>query len=195
MRPGSVPLKAAVWAAALAPFALLAYDAFGGGLGADPIEEVTHRTGKAALVLLLASLAVTPVRRLSGWNGVVKLRRLLGLFAFFYAVLHFCTYLFDQELSPAYVLEDVAEHPFVTAGFAAFLLLVPLAATSTRAMVRRLGKRWQALHRLVYPAAVLAVVHFLWLVKQDLREPLLFGAALLVLLALRLPLPRRRSSR
>lgn len=186
-------LKAGIWAAALAPLALLVWDALHGGLGAEPIEEVTHRTGKAALVLLLASLAVTPVRRLTGWNPVVKVRRLVGLFAFFYAVLHFGIYLFDQELSWTYVVEDVTEHPYVTAGFAAFLLLLPLAATSTRGMIRRLGRRWQVLHRLVYAAAVLAVVHFLWLVKQDLREPLAYGAVLLLLLALRLPLPRRRA--
>ncbi|HEX2092949.1 MAG TPA: protein-methionine-sulfoxide reductase heme-binding subunit MsrQ [Longimicrobiaceae bacterium] len=180
-------LKPVVWIAALAPFALLVYDAFTGGLGAEPIEEITHRTGKTALVLLLVTLAVTPVRRVTGWNGAVRLRRLLGLFAFFYASLHFLTYLFDQELSPAYIVEDVVEHPYVTAGFTAFLLLIPLAATSTQGMIRRLGKRWQKLHRLVYVAAGLGVVHFLWLVKKDLREPLIFGAVLLLLLAFRLP--------
>jgi len=184
-------LKAAIWAAALAPFALLVWDAFHGGLGAEPIEEVTHRTGKTALVLLLATLAVTPVRRLTGWNPLVRVRRLVGLFAFFYAVLHFAVYLFDQEFVPAYVVEDVVERPYVTAGFTALLLLVPLAATSTRGMIRRLGRRWQPLHRLVYVSAVLAVVHFLWLVKKDLREPLIYGAVLLVLLALRLPLRRK----
>lgn len=184
-------LKLVVWAASLAPLAVLVWDAFHGGLGAEPIEEVTHRTGKTALVLLLASLAVTPVRRVTGWNPVVRVRRLVGLFAFFYAVLHFSIYLVDQELVPAYVVEDVVERPYVTAGFVALLLLVPLAATSTRGMIRRLGKRWQPLHRLVYLSAILAVVHFLWLVKKDLREPLVYGAVLLVLLALRLPLRRK----
>lgn len=187
-------LRALIWVLALAPFALLVWDGFTGGLGAEPIEEATHRTGKAALVLLLATLAVTPVRRLGGWNALVRVRRLLGLFAFFYASLHLLVYLFDQELTPAYIVEDVAEHPYVMAGLAAFLLLVPLALTSTRGMIRRLGRRWQALHRLVYPAALLAVLHFLWLVKQDVREPLLFGAALLLLLALRLPFAKRRAS-
>ena len=104
-------MKSVVWGAALSPFALLLWDAFNDGLGAEPIEDVTHRTGKTALVLLLCSLAVTPLRRLTGWNGAVRFRRLLGLFAFFYACLHFATYLFDQELRPEYVVEDVVEHP------------------------------------------------------------------------------------
>ncbi len=180
-------VKPLVWAAALAPLALLVWDGFHGGLGAEPIEKVTHRTGLTALVLLLCSLAVTPLRRLTGWNPLVRLRRLVGLFAFFYATLHFLTYLFDQELSLSYVVEDVVEHPYVTAGFTAFLLLVPLAATSTQGMIRRLGRRWGKLHRLVYLAAVLAVVHFLWLVKKDLREPLIYAGVLALLLAFRLP--------
>lgn len=180
-------LKALVWAAALSPLAWLVWAGLGGGLGAEPIEKVTHRTGLTALVLLLCSLAVTPLRRLSGWNGAVRFRRLLGLFAFFYASLHFLVYLFDQELVPAYVVEDVVERPYVTAGFTAFLLLVPLALTSTRGMIRRLGKRWQKLHRLVYAAAALAVLHFAWLVKKDLTEPLVYAAVLGLLLALRLP--------
>ncbi|HEU0078660.1 MAG TPA: ferric reductase-like transmembrane domain-containing protein, partial [Longimicrobiaceae bacterium] len=125
-------MKAVVWGAALSPLALLLWDAFSGGLGAEPIEEVTHRTGKTALVLLLCSLAVTPLRRLTGWNGAIRFRRLLGLFAFFYACLHFATYLFDQEFLPEYIVEDVVEHPYVTAGFTALLLLVPLALTSTQ---------------------------------------------------------------
>ena len=180
-------IKAVVWIGALSPLALLVWDGFGGGLGAEPIEEVTHRTGIAALVLLLCSLAVTPLRRVTGWNRVVKLRRPVGLFAFFYATLHFLTYLFDQEFLPEYVVEDVVEHPYVTAGFTAFLLLVPLALTSTQGMIRRLGRRWQKLHRLVYVAAALAVLHFLWLVKKDLTEPLVYAAVLAVLLAFRLP--------
>lgn len=180
-------IKAAVWIAALSPLALLVWDGLGGGLGAEPIEEVTHRTGITALVLLLCSLAVTPVRRVTGWNGAVKLRRPLGLFAFFYATLHFLTYLFDQEFLPEYIVEDVVEHPYVTAGFTAFLLLVPLALTSTQGMIRRLGRRWQKLHRLVYAAAALAVLHFAWLVKKDLTEPLVYAAVLALLLAFRLP--------
>lgn len=115
------------------------WDALTDNLGAEPIEQITHRTGKAALVLLLVTLAVTPVRRLTGWNWVIQLRRLLGLFAFFYACLHFATYLFDQYFDWAFIWEDVAKHPYVTVGFAAFLLLIPLAATSTRGMIRRVG--------------------------------------------------------
>lgn len=180
-------IKAVLWVAALSPLALLVWDGLNGGLGAEPIEKVTHRTGLTALVLLLCSLAVTPLRRLTGWNGAVKLRRPVGLFAFFYACLHFVTYLFDQEFLPEYIVEDVVEHPYVTAGFTAFLLLVPLALTSTQGMIRRLGRRWQKLHRLVYVAAALAVLHFVWLVKKDLTEPLVYAAVLALLLAFRLP--------
>ncbi|HEX2190973.1 MAG TPA: protein-methionine-sulfoxide reductase heme-binding subunit MsrQ [Longimicrobiaceae bacterium] len=176
-----------VWAAALSPLAWLAWEGLDGGLGAEPIEKATHRTGLSALVLLLCSLAVTPLRRLTGWSRAVRFRRLLGLFAFFYAALHFLVYLFDQEFVPAYIVEDVVEHPYVTAGFTAFLLLLPLALTSTQGMIRRLGRRWQKLHRLVYAAAALAVLHFVWLVKKDLTEPLVYAAVLGLLLAVRLP--------
>ncbi len=162
-------------------------EGFRTGLGAEPIEVVTHTTGKSALVLLLVTLAVTPLRRATGWNPLVKVRRVLGLFAFFYACLHFLTYLLDQNFSPGFIVEDVVEHPYVTAGFAALVLLVPLAATSTKAAVRRMGRRWQILHRLTYLAAALGVLHFLWLVKKDLREPLIFAGVLAVLLAVRLP--------
>ena len=188
-------LKPAVWIGGLLPLALLVVAAFTDGLGAEPIEEVTHRTGKAAITLLMVTLAVTPVRRLTGWNGVVGARRPLGLFAFFYACLHFCIYLFDQGFAWAYIVEDVAERPYVTAGFTALLLLLPLALTSTRGWIRRLGKGWQKLHRLVYLAAGLAVVHFLWLVKADLREPLIYAAVFAALMALRLVPAKRRSPR
>lgn len=181
-------MKTAVWLAALWPLALLLWDGFHDGLGAEPIREVTHRTGLASLVLLLCSLAVTPLRRLTGWNGAIRFRRLLGLFAFFYACLHFATYVFDQEFLPEYIVEDVVEHPYVTAGFTAFLLMVPLALTSTQAMIRRLGRRWQKLHRLVYASAALAVLHFVWLVKKDLAEPMTYAAVLALLLAFRLPM-------
>ncbi|HEX5725642.1 MAG TPA: protein-methionine-sulfoxide reductase heme-binding subunit MsrQ, partial [Longimicrobiaceae bacterium] len=179
-------LKPAVWVGALVPLALLVLHGATGGLGAEPIEEVTHRTGKTALVLLLLTLAVTPLRRLTGWNALIGARRLLGLFAFFYACLHFAIYLFDQSFAWSFIVEDVAEHPYVTLGFAALVLLAPLAATSTRGAIRRLGKNWQKLHRLVYIASGLAVGHFLWGVKKDLRDPLIFAAVLALLLALRL---------
>jgi methionine sulfoxide reductase heme-binding subunit len=194
-RRPSVPwLKVAVWVAGLLPLVVLLRRAFTGGLGADPIQFVTHHTGWWGLVFLLATLAVTPVRRLTGWNRIIGIRRALGLFAFFYVALHFAVYLFDQEGVLAYVVEDIRERPYITVGFAAFVLLVPLAVTSTRGMIRRLGgKRWQRLHRLVYLSAALGVLHFLWLVKADLREPLIFGAVLILLLALRLPWLRRES--
>lgn len=156
-------------------------------LGANPVETITHTTGEWALRLLLASLAVTPLRRIFAWRQLAPYRRTLGLLAFFYACLHFATYLIlDLALEPAALFEDVLERPFVSAGFAAFVLLVPLAATSTRGMTRRLGRRWKPLHRLVYGAGVCAVVHFLWLVKADLREPLIYASLVGLLLALRL---------
>ncbi|MGI9182259.1 MAG: sulfite oxidase heme-binding subunit YedZ [Longimicrobiaceae bacterium] len=186
-------VKGVVWVLCLLPLTLLVWDAFTDGLGAEPIEAITHRTGWWGLTLLLVTLAVTPVRRLTGWNRLIQLRRLLGLFAFFYVCLHFLTYLFDQDFALGYIVEDVVERPYITVGFTAFLLLIPLAITSTKGMIRRLGKRWQRLHRLIYLIAGLGVLHFLWLVKADVREPLLFGAALAVLLAFRLPLLRNRS--
>lgn len=170
----------------LVPLFLLVADAMGGGLGAEPIEEITHRTGWWALTLLVVTLAVTPVRRLTGWNRLVQLRRMLGLFAFFYASLHVLTYFgLDQFFALDYILEDIAERPYITVGFIAWVLMIPLAVTSTRGWMRRLGKRWGKLHRLVYVSAALGVLHFLWLVKADVREPLVFAAILAVLLALR----------
>jgi methionine sulfoxide reductase heme-binding subunit len=183
-------IRPAAWIVGLVPLALLVYRAATGGLTANPIEDVTHRTGFAALTLLMAALAVTPARRLTGWNTLAPVRRTFGLLAFFYAAIHFVTYLFDQAFSLGYIVEDVIERPWVTVGFAALVLLVPLAVTSTRGWIRRLGKRWQKLHRLVYVAAGLAVLHHLLLVKQDLRQPLIFAAVFAVLMALRLT-PRR----
>jgi sulfoxide reductase heme-binding subunit YedZ len=171
---------------ALAPLAALAVGALRGELGANPVETVTHVTGRWTLRLLLATLAVTPLRRLLGRPGLAPYRRTLGLLAFAYACLHLSTYVaLDLTFDLGAVTEDVAKRPYITVGFTAFCLLVPLAATSTRAMVRRLGRRWATLHRLVYVAATLGVIHFLWLVKADLREPLAYGALLAILLALR----------
>jgi sulfoxide reductase heme-binding subunit YedZ len=157
-------------------------------LGANPVETVTHHTGQWALRFLLLTLAVTPLRRLSGWNWLLRFRRMLGLFAFFYALLHFCTYLvFDQFFDLAAIAEDVVKRPYITVGFLAFLLLIPLAATSTHAMIRRLGaRRWQRLHRLVYAIGILVIVHYLWLVKADSTRPLGYAAILSVLLGYRL---------
>jgi sulfoxide reductase heme-binding subunit YedZ len=179
-------------AAVLAPAALLVWRAARGGLGANPIEAATHWTGDWALRFLLATLALTPLRRLLGWHGAVAYRRLLGLAAFAYASAHFAIWaVIDLGLDGAAIVEDVAERPFVTAGLAAFLLLAPLALTSTRGWMRRLGRRWAQLHRLAYLAAALAVLHYLWLVKADLRPPLAHAAVLALLLAARLPGVRR----
>jgi sulfoxide reductase heme-binding subunit YedZ len=192
--PGRRSVHAALTAAGLLPAALLAWRAATDGLGANPIEEVTHETGETALRLLLASLAITPLRRAFGWSALAPYRRTLGLLAFAYACMHVATWVaLDLFFDWAAILEDVAERPYVTAGFAAFCALVPLALTSTRSWMRRLGRRWVALHRLVYVAAGLAVVHFVWLVKADLREPLSYAALLALLLGVRL-LDRRAAA-
>ena len=180
LRPSFAWLKAAVFLAALVPLAAIAARAWSGDLGANPVETILHHFGEWALRLMLVTLAVTPVRRLTGWNQAVRLRRMLGLFAFFYAVLHLATYVvLDRSLLLAEVLEDLTDRPYIMVGFAAFVLLVPLAATSTNAMVRRLGgRRWRQLHRIVYIAAAGGVIHFWWLVKADVREPLIYAAVL-----------------
>ena len=182
-------MKIGVFSAALVPFVALVFAGFTGGLGANPVEYITHTTGEWTLRLLLATLAITPLRHLTGRAWLVRLRRMVGLFAFFYLTLHFTTYVvLDASLDPAYIVEDVADRLYITAGFAAFVMLVPLAATSTNAMVRRLGPlRWRRLHRLVYVAGICGVLHYLWLVKADLREPLIYAGVLAALLAARLP--------
>ena len=184
-------LKGVVWFLCLVPLGVLGWRVlFGEGLGANPIEELEHWAGMSTLVVLLGALSVTPVRRLTGWNVLQKVRRLIGLFAFFYAFVHFGVYIaLDQFFGWRYILEDIAERPYIMVGFGAFVLLVPLALTSTRGWIRRLGRNWQRLHRLVYPAAVLGVVHYLWVTKADDRGPFIAGAVLAVLLVLRLPLP------
>ncbi len=188
--------KALIWLGALVPAGWLVARAVRGHLGANPVEEVLHQLGWWGLVLLTTTLAITPLRRLTGWHGIIRFRRLLGLFAFFYLSLHFMTYLIlDQWLAWGYIVEDIAERPFITAGFLAWLLLLPLAFTSTRGWIRRLGRKWQRLHRLVYLAAGLGVLHFFWKVKADTREPLVFVTILAVLLAARLPAVRRVASR
>lgn len=172
----------------LVPLLRLIALGIGGGLGANPIEFITRSTGTWTLVGLLVTLSVTPLRRLSGRADLVRYRRMLGLFAFFYACLHFVIYIgLDQFFDPAAIARDIVKRPFVTVGFTAFVLLIPLAATSTRAMMRRLGRRWQPLHRLIYLIALLGVIHYLWLVRKDLTEPLLYGGVLALLLAARLP--------
>jgi methionine sulfoxide reductase heme-binding subunit len=180
-------IKAAAFVACLVPLGLLVWRGFAGRLGANPIEYITHSTGWWTLAFLLITLTVTPLRRLTGCNWLLRLRRMLGLYAFFYACLHFTTYFWlDQFFDLAAIVKDVAKRPFITIGFAAFVLLTPLAATSTNAMVKRIGaKRWQALHRAIYAIAILGVLHFWWLVKKDITEPAIFAVLLALLLGAR----------
>ncbi|MBN8888110.1 MAG: sulfoxide reductase heme-binding subunit YedZ [Rudaea sp.] len=179
----------------LVPLVLLGSDTLRNALGPDPVAQLEHATGLWALRLLLATLAVTPLRRLTGWHKLVRYRRMLGLFAFFYASVHLAVYLFvDLGGYWADIFAQIAKKPYVTVGFLAWLLLIPLAFTSTQKMMRRLGRRWQTLHRLVYATALLACLHFLWLVKADKREPLIYFAAFAVLMLWRLPWAQRLSS-
>lgn len=187
-------LRVALWLGAPAPAVWLLAGHFRGWLGVNPIEKLTHVTGLTALVLLLATLAVTPVRRLTGWNPVIRIRRPLGLFAFFYACLHVAVWMvLDLGFQLGWVWEDVRERPYITVGLGAFLLMVPLAVTSTRGWIRRLGRNWSRLHRLIYASAALGILHFYWLVKADVRLPLLLAGVFALLMAARLP--GRRSPR
>ena len=168
---------------AMAPLALLISDTLRNELGPDPVAQLEHRTGLWALRLLLLTLAITPLRRLTGWSKWVRYRRMLGLFAFFYASLHLLVYLFvDLGGYWADIFVQIAKKPYITVGFVAWVLLIPLAITSTQKMMRRLGRNWGRLHRLVYAIAVLATLHFFWLVKADKREPLIYFGVLVVLL-------------
>jgi methionine sulfoxide reductase heme-binding subunit len=188
-------LKPLVFLGAASPLLWLASRAVRGTLGPDPVAEILNRLGLYALVLLLCSLACTPLQLVLGWKWPLRVRRMLGLFAFFYASLHLTTYLaVDQGLDVASIGKDIVKRRFVTVGFAAWCCLFPLAVTSTQGWVKRLGfRRWKALHRLAYLAAVLAIFHFVWRFKTALLEPLIAGAALFVLLAIRL-IARRSSS-
>ena len=187
--------KPILFIAALMPLAFLIYRVLTSDLGANPIETINRYTGDWVLRFLLITLAVTPLRRLTGWNGLLRYRRMLGLFAFFYACVHFLSWVWlDQYFVFADIVQDVAKRPYITVGFASFLMLIPLALTSTNAMIRRLGaKRWQQLHRLVYLIGIGGVVHFLWLVKSDIRDPLVYGVILALLLGFRLWDRRRRA--
>lgn len=181
-------LKPLVFLAALVPFGALVYGAFADTLGANPLDVITDETGTWTLRFLVLTLLVTPLRRWTGWNWLIRYRRMLGLFAFFYGSLHFLTYIwFDQFFDLAEIAADIARRPFITVGFTAFLLMVPLAATSTAGWIRRLGgRRWNRLHRLVYASAALGVVHYLWLVKADTSRPVRYGVVIAILLAARL---------
>jgi methionine sulfoxide reductase heme-binding subunit len=166
----------------------LVHGALTDNLGVNPIETITHETGVWTLRLLLVTLSITPIRRFTGWNGVIAFRRMVGLFAFFYACLHFSTYVvLDHFFDFDAIVKDVAKRPYVTAGFTAFVLLIPLAVTSTAKMIRRLGgRRWRTLHRLIYVSAGGGVVHYLWLVKADIQRPVIYGTILAALLGIRL---------
>jgi sulfoxide reductase heme-binding subunit YedZ len=179
-------IKAAAFALCLIPLGHLVYGIVTDSLGANPIEAVTRGLGDWALRLLLVTLAVTPLRRFTGINWLLRLRRMLGLFAFFYATLHMLTYVWlDQFFAWGFILKDITKRPFITVGFLSFVLLIPLAVTSTNAMMKRLGRNWSRLHRAVYAIGLLAVLHFWWMVKADVREPALYAGILAVLLGLR----------
>jgi len=180
--------KAVIFANALVPLAFLAYDGTQGRLGVNPLEFFLRATGVLTLLFLLVTLLVSPLRKFFGWNNLIKYRRMLGLFAFFYVCVHLVTYsIFDKSLNVPAIIGDVAQRPFIAIGMGAFLMLIPLAITSTNAMIKRVGgKRWARLHRLTYVAAVLGVVHFWMIVKSDVFYPALFGMALGLLLVYRL---------
>ena len=180
-------VKFTLFVTCVVPLSQLAYNYYSDNLTANPIEYITRFTGSWALFILLASLTVTPLRRLTGWHELIKLRRMLGLFAFFYAALHFATYMvLDLFFDFAAIGKDILKRPYITVGFTALMLMIPLAVTSNARMIRRLGKRWQKLHYLAYAVAVLGVVHFYWLVKADIRRPVQYAATLALLLGYRL---------
>jgi sulfoxide reductase heme-binding subunit YedZ len=185
-------LRLATHIACWVPLAVLLWDFANDNLTVNPIQEATFRTGKTALILLMLALACTPVNTVFGLRQVLPLRRPLGLYAFFYVCIHLSIFaLVDYGLDWGLIQQAIVEKRFVLVGFAAFLLLLPLAITSTKGWMRRLGKDWKRLHRLVYVAVLLVIVHFVWLVKADVREPLAYGAVVVALLALRLPTVRR----
>jgi sulfoxide reductase heme-binding subunit YedZ len=204
-------LKPVVFAAALIPFALLVWRGYNGDLTADPLVEITNETGIWTLRFVVITLAITPIRRLSGWNPVIRLRRTLGLFAFFYAMLHFLTYLVGDRFASldfpdgfvawstfvnlmASIWEDVAERPYITVGFIGFVSMIPLALTSTAGWIRRLGGRnWQRLHRLVYLTGIAGVTHYWWKVKADTLHPIIYAGIVALLLGYRLALSFKRS--
>jgi sulfoxide reductase heme-binding subunit YedZ len=180
--------KVVAFAVCLVPLGLLLWRALQGELGANPIEFITHATGDWTLRFLVITLAVTPLRKLLRWPQLIRFRRMLGLFAFFYAFLHFSTWIvLDQFFDWRGMLKDVEKRPFITVGFTAFVLMIPLAVTSTAGWIRRLGgRRWQWLHRLIYASAILGVIHYYWLVKSDERKPLEYAWMVGILLAWRL---------
>ncbi len=189
-------IKPVVWLLSLTPFLYLLYAVSLAPdiLGANPVEYITHETGAWSLRFLLLTLLMTPLRTLSGWTFPLRIRRMLGLYAFFYVTLHFVIYAgLDLGLDWSHLGEDIIDRPFITIGFLAWLLLIPLALTSTNKMMRRLGRRWKKLHKLVYLIGLLGVVHYIWLVKKDLLEPLIYAGIYIALMLLRAPLRSLRS--
>lgn len=189
-------VKPLIWVAGLCPLAWQVWAFLTGHLEAEPVKGMEHFTGRTALIILFITLAVTPLRRVTKRNSLIKVRRLIGLFAFFYALVHFSIFLvFDLELSFMDLTEEIVKRPYITVGFAVLLMLTALAVTSPQFMVRKLGKRWQQLHRLIYLAAIGGVVHFLWAQKKDIRLPLVYAVVLAGILLTRLlpARPRRRS--
>ena len=181
-------LKNAVFLICLVPLTILVFNGLTHNLTAEPIKKITHFTGDWTLYFLLITLTITPLRRLSGWNQLLSFRRMLGLYAFFYGSLHFLTYfVLDQFFDWGEIYRDIVKRPYITLGFSGFMLLVPLAITSTNNMKKRLGKNWKRFHSIVYVIGTLGILHFLWLVKADTREPIMFGIILICLLLLRLP--------
>ena len=199
--PVSVALNSA-WAKpllhglCLLPFILLVWAAFNDGLGANPVERLTHQTGDWTLRMLLATLALTPLRRWTGVATVVRFRRMLGLYTFFYLCCHFLIwFVADQSLSLNSMLEDIAKRPYITLGFSAFVLMIPLAVTSNRASMLRLGKRWKSLHKLVYPILLLGVLHYIWLTRADYLQPGIYAIIATILLLHRVVPAGRRGAR
>jgi len=179
-------LKPIIFLACLLPLVRLGWKAFSSGLGANPIQVITFSTGTWTLVFLLVTLSITPLRKLTKQYWLIQYRRMIGLFAFFYGCLHFTTYIWlDQFFDLHSVYKDIYKRPFITVGFTAFVLMIPLAATSTKWAIRKLGKRWQALHRLIYVVAIAGVIHFLWAVKLDKRKPEIYASILAALLLYR----------
>ncbi len=186
-------LKILVFILALLPLARLVYGAFTDNLGVNPVEFMTRNTGDWALYFLLITLAISPLRKITQWTWLIKFRRMMGLYVFFYACLHFLTYIwFDQFFNLGEIVKDIIKRPFITIGFISLLLLTPLAITSNQAMIRRLKKNWQKLHRLVYPISLLVMLHYFMMIKADYKEALMYLLVLLVLLAFRLPFLSRK---
>jgi methionine sulfoxide reductase heme-binding subunit len=191
-------VKPAVFLAGLGPITWLVYNAFWGELGANPVETVTNTTGIWTLRLIAITIAITPVRWVTKWNAIITFRRMIGLFAFFYGTLHFMIYfILDRSLMFDGLWEDIVKRPYITMGFSAFVLMIPLALTSTKGWIRRLGgKRWNLLHRLVYVTAILGVIHYWWKVKLDVTNPMVYAAIVAVLLGVRVAraVARRQAS-